>query len=445
MRCLFTAIVWGEPYIKKFLKVSLPSQMGEGNLTPGFHFLKGSRYQFLTTREDARRLKEAPLVKKLATFIEVEFVFIDAVPRDNKYLGASLVQVEALKRSVDYDCIFFIYPDFICANYTITHLAEKIFEGYDGVFAPVPCILEEPMVDGTVLDGNRFPLPDGGSVISIPPQELVRLSVTFPHRMMLAYFLEATSKNTVQAYLQWNVPEQGWLIHAFHLHPCVLRVQHENPIFMQLFDISLDEEFVAALFKSTDNVYVARDSQEVALVSLREALAPLHPVAGQQTMRDIVRYAEESASLVHREFVKMPFRWHFAPVVENEWQQIENQAKSLISEIIVNLNTPDEVLKFEDPLMYYIRLHRRQRFFHRWQEGRPPHSIYDMTPCPSERFDELGSAAPVPIAQQSVSARQVFWQVIRIFSRMFGLRYFLRIPMFLRLWIRVRVWVAPRT
>ncbi|MBI3506693.1 MAG: hypothetical protein HY059_17785 [Proteobacteria bacterium] len=421
IKYLFATVIWGDAYVDEFLERSLPTQICYENLG-SVPDLSQSRYLFLTTAADIKRMKRSPIIRRLSTMLDVQFHPIDDIPRHNKYIGCSLAQGEALRVAAadGFDAIFFLYPDFICAAGSIANAAKRIAEGYDGVFFPIPAVLDtlyaDPAYNRTTLEAR---VPDG-PVVTIPPRLLVELSTRHGHNMLKGYFLEGDQHNLGPAYLLWNIPREGWLIHAFHLHPCVIRVQRDNPDFFAMFDVSLDEEFVPRLFKTTDRLYFPSDSDEIAMCSLRTPQSDPQPLPGRPRQEKIVQWAEEYASLVHREFVHIPYRWHYAPVTRAMWDVQESKAARLIRRITDRLRVPDAVLQYEDPLCFHLRQIRKNRFHARWLA---PTSI------PTELLARRESLSPLVVDGPSA-----MWRMLTALKRALGLGSLRRFPMLLGGW-----------
>ncbi|MEP4379701.1 MAG: hypothetical protein ABJ215_00635 [Alphaproteobacteria bacterium] len=425
MRFLFPLIVWGPSYVREFLEQSLPTQLAYGNLS-GFPWLEGSQYMILTTAQDRKILEAAPIMRRLKRLIDVQYVEIDKIPRHNKYIGASMAQLEALKRSGNFDAIFFLYPDFICATGTITNAARRIVEGKDAVMFPIPAVLKSIFDDPAIVE-NEVITPTGeGAVIEIPPRLLVDASTRHFHPMISGYIMGGERSNIGPAYMIWNVPDEGMLFRCFHLHPLVIRVQRDNPFYLNEFIVSLDEEYVPRLFRSLDGVYFARDSDEFAMCSIRTPTSPPQPLDVPIRLVHIAHWAEEYAALIHREFSTIPFRWHGQAIEDEDlWEAVEAESAETIDVIRDRLATPDSILRFEDETAYAARARRRARF-RGWREP-VFHSFYEPV------------APPPPVAPEGAGIKlKLLFAVVRM-ARLQKLR---NVPGVMPIWRRLRARLA---
>ncbi|HAA93402.1 MAG TPA: hypothetical protein DCS82_00600 [Rhodospirillaceae bacterium] len=366
MRFLFVTVIWGAKYVDDFLKYSLPTQLAWGNLAD-FPWADGSTYLIITTDEDRARLRSSSLFKRLERNITVKFGDLKDTPLHNKYIGVSMAQLEGLKQSSDYDAVFFIYPDFVCATGTIQYCAQKMVDGFDAVMFPVPAVLETIFSDPAIRDNNVVTRSIDGDIIAIPPRLLVDASMRNFHPMISGYFVEGVEKHNIgTAYMMWDVPEYGWLFRCFHLHPFCIRVDKENPNFLVEFNVSLDEEYVPRVFGSVDRIHFPDVSDLFAMCSLREPDSPPQPQEGAVRVDTIINWAEEYASLVHRDFVLQPFIWtHRSPEEEGalkRWSQARQKSLRYVDTIRERLNTPDSLLRFENHAAFEARRRRRRRF-----------------------------------------------------------------------------------
>tara|TARA_R110002110_G_scaffold376568_2_gene586606 strand:- start:114704 stop:115984 length:1281 start_codon:yes stop_codon:yes gene_type:complete len=422
VKFLFPLIVWGEDYVDEFLERSLPTQLAFGNLGD-FPWLEGSQYLILTTSEDRPKIERAPIIRRLRRLMDVQFVDIDDVPRHNKYIGASKAQFEALRHADGFDAVFFLYPDFLCATGTIQNAARRIAEGWDAVMFPIPAVLATILEDPAIRQNEVVTPTPEGKIISIPPRLLVDAANRNYHPMISGYIMGSEKSNLGPAYMMWEVPDEGYVLRCFHLHPFVIRVQKENPYFLTEFIVSLDEEYVPRLFRSSERIYFPSDSDEFAMCSIRAPDSPPQPLDTPIKLTNIVHWAEEYASLVHREFVGKCFRWHAQPIEdEAPWEAAEEAGLAVTDLISERLATPDSIIRFEDEVAFAARARRRHRF-RGWRS--PVFGTYHVAP-------PVAPPAPPPAPKGSL----LYFLIL--LKRATGLGYLRRYPGLLRLWMKVR-------
>ena len=370
MRFLFSTVVWGADYTRDFLDLSLPTQLAEGNLD-GFPWISDALYQIFTTERDGEAIRNAPIFRRLSRMMATDFVFIDRIRGTDKYNRTNLCQVEAIRRAGGFDGIFLHYPDTIWSKGCLTRAAARIVEGHDAVVCPAPRVATGGFA-GELLKTNKFATETrDGRIISLPARDLVAMSLRHLHSTLDDHFWDAEQFTNYPSYLMWEVAGQGVLFRNYHLHPAVLRVQRDNPDFFLPFKISLDEEYLPRLFKSSDRIYFATDSDELAACSVTLDDLSFQSHRGTLKMSTVLmaRWAEEYAALLHREFVKVPFRWHHTEIDEDLWAEVERRSGAIVAEIGEKLRVPDSLLRLENPAAYEARRRRLRRFKH-WRRAK---------------------------------------------------------------------------
>lgn len=374
----FLNVIWGKEYINNFLNYSLPSQLGIGNIQE-CKFSSKSDYFIMSDEEGLIALKNHINIKRLQQSINVTFFDISSISRHNKLMGVSHCQHEGLIRSQDFDIIFFVYPDFIVSTGTISYIFNKFEEGFDAVAFPVPRILD------TCLDDLKFrncvSKTAIGKSLSIAPRQLVNLCSKYYHPNLDGNFIDGELKNVGLAYLQWKVNSKTWLLHCFHLHPVAFRVNKENPIFRMKFDISLDEELFPKLFDDISKINFPTHSDYFAMCSISKMSDAPQPVKGRINLYDILAYAEEYASITHREMFGKQFIWSSQSTQELETDiNFQNFYKKALDVVEITKNfliRPDSILKLEEPNLYKHRINRQKRFL-----SKKSNNIYEFVKTP---------------------------------------------------------------
>ena len=137
------------------------------------------------------------------------------------------------------------------------------------------------------------------------------------------------------SYVTWDVPGQGLLLRAFHLHPVAFRVQKDSPDFFVPFYSTLDEEFVARFGRTNPRVYVCQSSDELGVCSLAEnsdsdyRMVPPRPT----NIGDLTVFAETYAGLLHRELFNQSIRLVIDNVVESRWEPSESEAAASLTQM----------------------------------------------------------------------------------------------------------------
>ena len=380
--------------------------------------------------------------------MNVTFFDISEIARDNKLMGVSHCQHEGIIRSKDFDYIFFIYPDFICGAGVIGHAISKLEEGFEAIACPVPRILMSCLED---IKFKKFVKDTSlGRTISIPPRRLVELSFDHYHPTLDGNFIDGEVNNGGLAYLQWKVNPKTWLLHCFHLHPLAIKVKDHLPEFRLKFNVSLDEEFFPNVYPDIDKIYFPTHSDDYAMCSLSRDSDAEKPTPGRITLDNILRYAEGYASIIHREMVEKPFLWTSETKIEwdsityrpgrfsdisgaslnFEAQEIEIKAKNLVSLVKGKLNTPDNVLKVKNPVLYKERKDRRKRIVDRSVGG--SQLTFFVSNTDSTEIQHLKNFEYL-LAKQNIFIRGLIWLKDNTFLYKLN-----RNPFLVSLWLKIK-------
>jgi hypothetical protein len=199
--------------------------------------------------------------------------------------------------------------------------------------------------------------------LTIGSRDLVRIGKRTLHPMMRYNVLDYDWHTGNPAYVLWLGPSEDLLIRCFHIHPVILRVQHENSEFWAPFKGTLDEEFLPRILRTIEDIYCVADSDEVAAVSLtpRDFPAPLLPKGERLDAQAIARWAEACAAPMHKAMFQAVSIWHEHEIEWSDWQPALARSRHLAEQVRWRLSMPDSVIEAEDPLSWLARKSRQGR------------------------------------------------------------------------------------
>ena len=349
--------VWGEDYIDQFINISLPTVLANGNLE-GFNYLDGSKFLIFTTQDGRERLLDEPLFGHLQKLITVDFVLMDALIKSRKFDTVNMCQLEGVMRSMDFDALFFIYPDFVWAAGSFNNVADRLVEGYKGFICPVPRLSTESF--SPAFNTLKFRSETGA--VNMESREFVAICEQNLHPMMDTYEVQSENFSFFPSNLSWKIPNAGRLYHCYHSHPIALRIDANNINLFYRFSVSLDEDYMSTLFSSADCLYVAKDSDEIAVCSLTPD--EFNIVSSRRFEKDQIHqlwiWAERYASIFQRSMIRHPYRWHFNDIKDEEWRGAEQKADGVIDIISERLSLPDTHVKYADSMAYEGRRFRHK-------------------------------------------------------------------------------------
>ena len=364
MKHLFTTGVWGKEYVDRFLKYALPCQMAKGNLD-GLPGVENSRYQIITKKPDAKRMKASPAFRLLESWMEVEFLLIeDIIPagfKGDKYSYMSMLQKETMRRLDGFDTVTFGYADILWAKGSLQNAAKRLEEGYDAVLAPGLPVLESKY--RKELDATRsvWSKLDGVSRLTMEPRQFVDLTLNNLHSLATTNYWSNKFLSRGPAYFIWDVPGHGIIMRWFHLHPVMMRTVVNDMDIYREFEGSLDADFVPALFSSSENIYFATDSDELCFCSIMEDFQVEEGVQ-PLCVPMVAQWAENHAVLLHREFFNNAFYFHSTEIDDTLWDSAKKKSDWVAQEVQKHLLIPDSTLALMDPGAFAGRRERQKRY-----------------------------------------------------------------------------------
>lgn len=359
LRALFTTAVWGADYVDRFLNYSLRTQLSAGNLGA---FDTNSVFLLMTDMPSFRRITASPIYGALTDLVRVEHVDIQniRVTSKDKYSLLTACQNYVLSQAVDFDALFFGYGDALWAEGSYAAAARRLAEGYDVVFSFGYPVLDKPfksVVAAVASDGDM-------QAVTISPRTFARHVYRKLHPMAQANRWSNQWMSHCPSYVTWDVPGQGLLVRAFHLHPVAVRVHKESKDFFRPFYTTLDEGFVEGLFRSHPRVYVCTSSDEFGVCSLAAPTNLAYTMEPRRCVNvyDLAKFAEGYAGLLHRELFNRSIRLLIDDPDEDLWRASEIEAAKIAAAVGDLVSIPDSVLALEYPAAFRARVHRRIRY-----------------------------------------------------------------------------------
>lgn len=320
---LFITPVWGEVYVDRFVKVSLPSQLSAGNLgaiPPG----KGL-YLIYTRREHAKAITRSAAYRRLKAMMAVSVRSLDDLPDPRINENPHELQTAAYTRGIKagegkQTAYVFLTPDILIGDGTLAsavrlteagkrvHLVAGVRMSTDGAVA---CVAADRAA--------------GRPEIPIPPRRLVRHLLDNLHPISAAHVV---TNDTVRApqHLYWTVGDQGLLVRAFHLHPLV--------VWPRVTDVrirnTIDDEFIARACPDPADWHTVTDSDEMCVVEFSDRRHKRAMITDPLTDSDMLRFMVESTTPDHRDHVLKHIRFHTHGVAAGDWAATEVASDKLI-------------------------------------------------------------------------------------------------------------------
>ena len=321
----FITVVWGKPYVDLLVNVAIPSQMASGNL-PSFQYLETSTYIIYTTSEDREALDNSPAFGHLSQLMPTEIRLIDDIDlHKNKYGIASECQKRALSSAKNSDVAFvWLYPDVVWPDGALTNMGRIAASGKRAVMHMGLSAVTETCVSEILREHHH----KDSDTISIPPRDLVKLAIKHFDPILNTLFWNSDKFNTSPSQLYWEVPNEGLIAHWFHLVP--LMVYPRNNICG--FTSSIDSgDFVKQAGLSTDDIYVAEDSDEIFQFSFNTPWQTHKD--NTSSIVNVLRWAASTNGTIDVASLRHQFRVHYAEMTPDKWSEVARESDAVIAGI----------------------------------------------------------------------------------------------------------------
>ncbi len=228
MKFRLITTVWGPRFADLFLRVTVRSLLGEGNVD-AFRAGHQAVYSIYTTAETAEQLRRAPLFQRLANGIEIDFVLFGAEEIDPKVPSCHWVgwRKGAEVAAKNGEMAFFIVADMLYAANTLRRWVRLFDEGYRAIWTSTTQVVLETAI--RELE-EKFP-PVSLAPISMSNEEVIDLGIRHLHPLIASMFRDTPRASRHPEVVFAEIPGEGFAQRAIGAHPmCV------DPSYFQMSD-----------------------------------------------------------------------------------------------------------------------------------------------------------------------------------------------------------------
>lgn len=312
MRVLLSVSYWGADYAALLADYTIASQLSENNI-PRLAEEHEVTYHFVTTRRDAKRLRNCDNVRLLKKYCNVVWEYfedygynpdcIPCGPSGEKYHFLSKTQNISIKFSLDYDILAFNYADFIWSDGSLYNSISRLKAGGDAVLSFCLPVDRDPAKEA--LDGHRH-RKGRASIIKLTPRDASAIAIDHLHREARLRYWDSPKFTMTPTYLLWPVADKGLIIRAYHQTVLALRVQPDNAQYVSGIPYgSLDGYFTSVLAENGVIEHVT-DSDEVLVFSLYDTAVDSSLKSGATREQSLRRCLRDTVSKGQRRFAKVP-------------------------------------------------------------------------------------------------------------------------------------------
>ncbi|WP_374631512.1 sulfotransferase domain-containing protein [Ferrovibrio sp.] len=272
--------VWGASYIDTYIKLSLPSQLADGNL-PSVSQTYQVIYNIYSSQKDKSLLQSSPHYQRLSKIVQLNHHIItdplveaeSGIPQSANYDIKTKCYMHILGEAFQSDApVFLLNADIIFGNGFFAAGLRRIAEGYRTVELPGP----RTSLPAMAADISRHFTTQETGVISVPNEILAGLAVKHLHPSLDAHFWEKSEKDGLHpSHLYWRLNDTNILARCFHLYPILIRPRY-NP---STIGSTIDRDLVVSVCPDYSDAYVVMDSTEMFCCELSSPHVKTHSLA----------------------------------------------------------------------------------------------------------------------------------------------------------------------
>jgi hypothetical protein len=327
---VFITPVWGEKYVERFVKISLRTQLSEGNLgsiPPG----KGL-YLIFTRKNDVAAIKRSPAFRQLKATLPVSVRSLDDLPdprfNDHPHDLQTAAYIRGIRAAAGRETAFvFLTPDILLGDGTLRSLVRRSEEGRRVILVAGIRMTTEGAVSCVATHRT-----EGRADAPVPPRDLVRVLLDNLHPLSRGHFVAPNGSVQLAQHLYWPVADHGLLVRGFHVHPLMVWPRHPEAGIRN----TIDDEYVERACPDRSDWYTVTDSDEFCMLEFsdrthKHGMLDHAPV---QSDLDAVRFVAEATTPSHREHVLHQVRYHTRDIVPEEWAEANVRSNLLVNRFL---------------------------------------------------------------------------------------------------------------
>jgi len=319
----FLMPVWGVAFVDYLLKLGLATLMAPDNI-PGLPNLKDSKFIFLTTEQDAERIKKSNLYAQLAELVSVEWEFFDffGAGQPDKYKQLEQALLVGVNKVVGKGYCLFVHPDSVYSNGTMRRLYQLAERGKKAVISIGPPVADEKTFK--YMDDRGLSRFD--EAVDIPPRQMVKILENNFHTDMIDHFWENDNFPEDPFVTIWKAPGgRGYLFRYISLHPILVDLRDIKRI-VEFGNV--DHGFVHTHGFLWRDIHIETDSDNYIVIALKpeeDRGTDLNAGVNPDKAAAIGRMVTRSSNWSFNRFNFLNGVWAHTTGISKEWVDFEIQ------------------------------------------------------------------------------------------------------------------------
>jgi hypothetical protein len=268
--------VWGQSFVRKFIDLSLVSQLALGNL-PALAKNADVYYHIYTDKESRKFFKSNLL--ELSRYAKIQFYYFDEIAYGSGNLQQAILNsdITTIKHNVQR----------ITANHMLSGLKDSAAILMDSDFIIADGSLDR--MHGLRLKGKRAvmatllrlnettasPVLHQDFAFYLEARNLVKLCIKYMHPIFAAYFMDSQHATNYPSQLNWWVGDSkkdlnaraGVITQCLFPHPLMVEPDLLASNSGAKYFSTMDYDYALRVVANDDDIYLSRNSDEILILN----------------------------------------------------------------------------------------------------------------------------------------------------------------------------------
>ena len=348
--------VWGQPFVLKFLNLSLVSQLAMGNL-PALTKNADVFYHIYTDKVSREYFE--PKLSELSKYVKVQFYYFDEIPFGHGNLEQAILNsdVTTIKHNVQRitsnhmlsglkdSAAVLLDSDFIIADGSLDRMHHLRQKGKQAVMASL-LRLNEATASGVLykdLDSH------------LDARNLVKLCIKHMHPIFAEYFMDSNRSTNYPSQLNWWVGKTGkdpmikagFVTQCLFPHPLMVKPRLLASGGGTKYFSTMDYDYALRVVEDND-IYLSRSSDEVLICKLSpEEYRANNKVAEPLSGERMAHFILNNTNIRHRFFLGQLV--YFVADENGDWNKVGQNATRFVEKTYRILEAMVSQLSIADP------------------------------------------------------------------------------------------------
>jgi hypothetical protein len=323
--------VWGQRFVARWLRYSLPSLLSPGNL-PALATMFPVKFVLYTTEADLPVLLGSPLLKAARALMGLRTVQLaptaEALNTAHKYQVMTFCHNHGLDLGWqdDYGLIFGV-ADAVFADGGMAELGHLVAGGKRAVLTQGIHIIEDlfdPLLDALQIKRSE-------TALTIPPRILARMTVNGLHPISRSLVWGSVPFSWHPSILYWRLGEHGFIMRSWHLNPMFLYPDRKARI-----STTLDGDLIGqAVSNLEDDCVIVDDSDRFFCVGVSDR-GTRDFIPGGPTQADpkaVAGWLPQNTRPFTRDMIQQKI-WLHDGINRDDWRHVEAESDRVVAEIL---------------------------------------------------------------------------------------------------------------